>query len=357
MNFWKKLPPHFAGLSPMDGVTDFPFREIQAKYGHPAVMYTEFVPVEGITHGATRLFKDFLFSEQQRPIVAQIYGHTPEDFRAVATIVAALGFDGVDINMGCPAKNVSHLGSGAALIQTPKLAQEIIKNVKLGVQDWVNGKEVDDLSLNDTVKRQIISRMPKKQKRETLPVSVKTRIGHTIPNPQEWMNVLLEMKPHAIALHGRTLKQGYAGDANWEQIALAAEVVKKTETIIIGNGDIKSVKQGKELCEKYHLDGFLIGRATMGNPWIFSTPGGPASGWQDYDATTEERFQVTIEHAKLYEDTFSGDEKYNFLPMRKHLGWYIKEFPGASEIRQKLIRTNSWEEVRDVLWSIEDSNL
>lgn len=339
MNFWKNLPQHFAGLSPMDGVTDFPYREIQAKYGHPDVMYTEFVPVEGITHGATRLFKDFLYSEQQHPIVAQIYGHTPEDFRTVSTIVAALGFDGVDINMGCPAKNVTHLGSGAALIQTPKLAQEIIRNVQFGVQDWVNGKEVKDLNLCEEIKDKLSTRISSLTERHQIPVSVKTRLGYQHPVHKEWIETLLEMNVQTIALHGRVLKQFHSGEVRWDLIAECAEIAKQTDTLILGNGDITSIQQGKELCEKYHIDGFLIGRASMGNPWIF----------RNHDVTIEERFQVAIEHAKLYENTFSGGEKYNFLPMRKHLGWYIKEFRGASEIRQQLIRTNSWEEVRDVL--------
>lgn len=340
-NFWKDLPPRFVGLSPMDGVTDFPFREIQAQHAKPAVMYTEFNCVEGITHGATRLLKDFLFSAHQRPIVAQIYGHTPADFRTVTVIVCQLGFDGVDINMGCPAKNVTHLGSGAALIRTPKLAQEIIQAVKDGVNDWVNGRTVDDLTLSDEIKHHIRTQTQANldTNRHPLPVSVKTRIGFDVPVIHEWIGNLLEMEPAAIAVHGRMLKQYYGGEANWDEIARAKELAKGTQTLIMGNGDVKNLTEAKQRFEHTQVDGILLGRAAMGNPWIFT----------EHEANTDERFQVAIEHSELYEKSFFTDEKYSFIPMRKHLGWYVKDFPGASELRQRLVQTNSAAEVREIL--------
>lgn len=343
-NFWKTLPKGFVGLSPMDGVTDHPCRHIQKKYGKHAVTYTEFTCVEGITHGATRLLKDFLFDETQRPIVAQIYGHTPDDFRTVALICCQLGFDGIDINMGCPAKNVTHLGSGAALIRTPRLAQEIIKNVQDGIEDWVNGKTVDDTNLSDDIKAEITRRAPitEKTERTRLPVSVKTRIGYEKPIVEEWMPYLLEMNLAAIALHGRTLNQKYGGLADWDAIGKAAQIVKQTNTLMMGNGDVKTVADAKEKIVKYNLDGILIGRATFGNPWIF----------QEHEPTLEERFAVTIEHAELYEQTFRHTDRYNFLPMRKHLAWYLSSFPGAADIRIQAMRTQSSEEVRKILVAV-----
>lgn len=342
-NFWTALPKDFVGLSPMDGVTDHPCRYIQKKIGNPAVLYTEFTCVEGITHGATRLLKDFLYDETQHSIVAQIYGHTPEDFRTVALIVCQLGFDGVDINMGCPARNVTHSGSGAALIRTPKLAQEIIQAVKDGVTDWSNGKTVDDTQLNDEIKAEVNARsilLPEKVKmnRKKIPVSVKTRIGYEKPVVKEWMQTLLEMDLAAIALHGRTLNQRYAGFADWDQIGKASEIVKKTDTIMMGNGDVKTIAEAKEKMAKYGLDGILLGRTTWGNPWVFL----------EKEPHLEERFAVAIEHAKIYEQTFGHEERYNFLPMRKHLAWYISNFPGASDLRQKAMLTNSSLEVETI---------
>lgn len=342
-NFWKDLPAGFVGLSPMDGVTDHPCRHIQKKYGIPAVTYTEFTCVEGITHGATRLLKDFLYDDTQRPIVGQIYGHTPEDFRTVALLVCQLGFDGVDINMGCPAKTVTHLGSGAALIRTPKLAQEIIRQTQAGVEDWFNGKTADDTELSDEIKQEINNRsfgkMPTDRKR--IPISIKTRIGYEKPIVEEWIPTLLELEPAAIALHGRTLNQRYSGLADWDEIAKAVEFTSQTETKMMGNGDVKTLAEAKEKIEKYHLDGILIGRATWGNPWMLL----------GHEATKEERFAVALEHAHFYEDTFSHTDRYNFLPMRKHLGWYISNFPGAADLRIKIMQTNSAAEVEKVLES------
>ncbi len=340
-NFWSTLPKGFVGLSPMDGITDQPCRHIQKKYGNPDVMYTEFTCVEGITHGATRLLKDLLFDETQRPIVAQIYGHTPEDFRTVALIVCQLGFDGVDINMGCPAKNVTHLGSGAALIKSPKLAQEIVRNVKAGVEDWYNGKSVDDTNLSDEIKAEVNSRSPiqEGQKRDTLPVSIKTRTGYEKAVTRNWISTLLETQPTAIALHGRTLNQKYTGDANWGEIAQAAELAHQSGVLLIGNGDVRSMAEAKQKVQQYGVDGVLIGKASWGNPWVFS----------DHEPTQEDRFNVAVEHAKLYETTFSHTPKYNFLPMRKHLAWYFSHFPGATQLRIKALQTNSCEEVERLL--------
>lgn len=339
-NFWTSLPAGFIGLSPMDGVTDHPCRHIQKKYGKHAVTYTEFTCVEGITHGATRLLNDFLYDDSQRPIVAQIYGHTPKDFRTVALVVCQLGFDGVDINMGCPAKNVTHLGSGAALIKTPKLAQDIVTAVQQGVEDWYNGQTVHDTDLSDEIKQEISTRsIDTTQKRERIPVSVKTRVGYEQPITKEWITVLLEMQPAAIAVHGRTLNQRYTGLANWDEIAKAKETARSTQTIVIGNGDIKTVQEAREKIATYKVDGVLLGRATWGDPWIF----------QEKTATTTEKLSVALEHSQLYENTFHQQPKYNFLPMRKHLGWYARGFDGASDLRMQLMSTQSAQEVHNIL--------
>ena len=372
--FWDALPAGFIGLSPMDGVTDHPFRHIQKKYGNPDVMYTEFTSVEGITHGATRLLKDLMFDQTQHPILAQIFGHTPEDFRTVATIVCALGFDGVDINMGCPAKNIAHAGSGAALILEPQLAVEIIHSVQSGINDWVNGKNIDDLALTDEIKQTLknsvsllssranslsspptnlssrvnnlssraesrdLSLNNQPSDRQPIPVSIKTRIGYDRPVIEDWIPILLSTEPAAIAIHGRMLKQYYAGSANWDEIGKAAMLAKNSHTKIIGNGDVKSLSDAKQKIADYGVDGVLLGRVTMGNPWIF----------KDIIPSIEDRFAVALEHATLYEQTYSHLEKYSFLPMRKHFGWYLTGFRNASDLRQTIIRANDTQEVKQI---------
>ena len=142
--FWETLPRPIIGLSPMNGVTDHAFRHIQKKHGNPMLLYTEFTSVDGICAGASALLKDFLYDESQRPIIAQIYGRTPGNFHQTAMLLCQLGFDGIDINMGCPSRSIAHSGSGAGLIRTPSLAQEIVRATRRGVQDWLNGATVRD---------------------------------------------------------------------------------------------------------------------------------------------------------------------------------------------------------------------
>ncbi len=352
--FWHTTPRPIIALAPMDGVTDQPFRHIQKRYGNPALMYTEFTNVEGLCYGATRLLRDFLFDETQRPIIAQIYGATPEAYRQVAVILCELGFDGIDINMGCPAKNIASSGCGAALIRTPKLAQEIVRATQLGVQQWQNGmtsRGCPDIKprISNEVERRHALLPAQYRQRRAVPVSVKTRIGYDIPVVEEWVATLLETEPVAIGLHGRTLEQGYSGLADWEEIARAAEIIHETPTLALGNGDVKSLADAYERVEQYGVDGVLIGRAAFGNPYIFQgcepsqalaqTANGKAGGILPHPLS------IALEHAHLFEQTYGHEKKYRFHPMRKHLGWYVKGIPGAAKVRGSLVRTHSPEDV------------
>jgi len=342
--FWYTYDKPLIGLSPMDGVTDQPTRAIQKKYGNPDVLYTEFTNVEGMCHGATRLLKDFLYDESQRNIVAQIYGTTPEYFQQVATVVCELGFDGVDINMGCPAKNVSNSGSGAALIENPELAKKIILATKAGVQDYLNGKRASDCTdISPKIAAEVAQRaktVPGSiHERTHIPVSVKTRVGYHQPVTTEWISFLLELEPAAIALHGRTLKQHYGGLASWEEIALAASLAKHTNTLILGNGDIATHQDALDKIATYSVDGVLIGRGSFGDPFIFT---------KNTPVDAPSLVKIALEHSELFEKTYKDDEKYTFMPMRKHLGWYVKGFESAKEVRIKLFQANSAADVKSI---------
>ncbi len=344
-NCWTRLKSPFIGLAPMDGVTDHPDRYIQKKYGQPDIVYTEFATVEGFCRGVKVPLRDFIFDETQRPIIAQIYGKTPQFFRETATVICQLGFDGIDINMGCPAKSVTNGGAGAGLIRTPKLAQEIIKATQAGVQDWVNGKTATDCeNITPQIAQEVESRYlnlpPQYQQKKTIPVSVKTRIGFDQPIVEQWLPALLETNPAAIAVHGRTLRQGYSGKADWNEIGKAVAIAKDTSTLVIGNGDVSSKKEAIKKTNQYGVAGVLIGRASFGNPWVFV---------DDEEISDRQKALIAIEHAQLYEKTFSKDKKYSFLPMRKHLGWYIRGFAGAKEIRKQLMQTNNSQEIRAIL--------
>lgn len=362
--FWRDLRRPIIGLSPMDGVTDQPFRHLHKKISQPDIVITEFTSAEGIAHNATKLFDDFLFDETQRPVIAQIFGKEPRALYITAVILGYLGFDGIDINMGCPAKSVEQHGAGAALIRTPDIAQAIFRATRQGIQDWANGLTLDDLpELKQKTKLQVLARhsqLPEiYQRRRELPVSVKTRVGFDQIVIQDWIKTLLEVEPAAITVHGRTLRQLYSGVSNWEAIALAKETARDTESLVLGNGDIKTVADFYEKVKMSGVDGALIGRATFGDPWILGEikkyrdehwntdqAGSVAQNWVRSNPSWQDRVQVIIEHTELFQKAFP---EHPFLAMRKHLGWYISGFPGASELRSALVRANSAEEVRDIL--------
>lgn len=346
------MPRPIIGLSPMDGVTDHPFRHVTKKYGRPDVVFTEFTAAEGIVRNAVKLLRDFAYDETQRPVVAQIFGKEPAAFRTTALLLCYLGFDGIDINMGCPAKSVSHHGGGAALIRTPLLAQQIVRATQAGVQDFIDGKTLEDCpEISQRIRLEVLKRhaeLPEQyQKRRPIPVSVKTRIGFDDPAVEEWIPHLLETEPAAIEIHGRTLKQLYSGQADWSEIAKAVQLARGTETLILGNGDLQTPDDVFRRVKETGVDGVLIGRATFGNPWVIEAMIRQRNGELPAPETTiNDRIKLAIEHARLFEKAYPED---GFLPMRKHLAWYIKDFPNASQFRTALVMANGTAEVANIL--------
>jgi tRNA-dihydrouridine synthase len=394
MNFWQDLKTKKVGedksgiiaLSPMDGLTDYPFRKVVATHGKPDVMYTEFVCVDEIFHSKKDVISEFIYDDIQRPIVAQVFGISPDLFYIAAQLVCELGFDGIDINMGCPSKNVSQRGAGAGLIKNPQLAAEIIEATKKGIADWVeNGfsKEFPskvqvkmEATKDALVKMGVKLPSPAEQgnARESIPVSVKTRIGYYGNEVETWIGFLIKQDVACIALHGRTYKQMYTGKADWQAIGRAKELIDLeaisnptfVKPLLLGNGDIQSLEQAHEYCVKYNIDGVLIGRAFLGRPWLL-TPGLPkqavtarqpqpektlqtaqAAGTETTNGdelALEKIFAIILEHSKLQEDF---DSK-NFFRVRKHLAWYCKGFRGASELRSSLVLSSNFAEVENIL--------
>lgn len=333
------LPYPVIGLSPMDGVTDSAYRYITKKYGNPDIIFTEFTNVMGLSMAGHNVIKDFHYDKTQSPIVAQIYGKEPEYFYHASKIACELDFDAVDINMGCPAKNVASSGSGAALIKSPDLAREIIAATKEGVKHWVENGELTALpnkTLEAIKNLKSVIQVEDKARRE-LPVSVKTRIGYSEPVTEWWIQNLERENPAWISLHGRTLKQMYTGNADWNEIKKAVEI---TEIPILANGDIKTPDDIKKVLELTGAYGVLIGRATYGNPWIFK-------GKNFEDVSTEEKIKVMLEHTKKFVE-LNPDPKA-FVQMRKHFGWYVKGFDGAKEIREKLMKAASVTDVESIV--------
>lgn len=336
-SFWETEP--LIGLAPMDGVTDAAFRYIVDTVGNPDLLITEFVAVEGVTAGATKLLEGFVYHETETPTIAQIYGTEPDAFYKAALIVATLGFDGIDINMGCPDKSVSGRGAGAGLIRTPDLAKQIVRSVKQAVQDWSEGQSMENAGIRPKVTdavHKMIEKYNYTSTRRILPVSVKTRMGFETPTVKEWIGHLLETEPVNITVHGRTLKQMYTGQADWEQIGLAAETAKGSNTYVMGNGDIKSKEDALQKIKLYGLHGVLIGRATFGNPWIFT---GKVT---DYKT----RLKTGLAHCRAFEELLPDG---NFLSLRKHMAWYCTGFDHAAEMRARLMTVKTAQEVEEIV--------
>jgi nifR3 family TIM-barrel protein len=307
--FWSQLKKPIMALAPMANVTDEAFRRIISKYGKPDVMWTEFVSCDGLcSEGRERLLPDLWFSEAQRPIVAQIFGAKPENFYKTAQLLKELKFDGIDINMGCPEKNIQKQGACAALIKNPTLAKEIIH----ATMDGAGG----------------------------LPVSIKTRIGDIKNELDTWLPHLLSTKPVAVTIHARTRKEMSLVPAKWETIKHAVGIAKGSGTLILGNGDVQDLDQARQRIAETGADGVMVGRGIFGNPWLFSSR-------QRDDIPLEERLRVMLEHTHLFEQLFHGIKSFDI--MKKHYKAYVNNFPGASEMRVKLFEAKNADQVAAIV--------
>ncbi len=297
----------------MEDVTDNIFREVIAITAKPDIMFTEFTNVHALmSEGREDALINLEFSGKQRPIVAQIWGVNPDFFKESARLIVKLGFDGIDINMGCPVKKVTSMGSGAAHIKDKMLSAEIIKATKEGAGD--------------------------------IPVSVKTRIGFDKVETEDWASFLLEQGIAALTIHGRTAKQMSKVSADWNEIG---KVVKLRDeiapsTIVIGNGDVLSYQEVIEKSKRYGVDGVMIGRGIFQNPWVFEK--------EKRFHSKEERIKLLILHIKLFEKRWKGklpDYRYKgkFQVLKKFFKIYIRDFNGASDLRQRLMECNFPEEV------------
>lgn len=356
--FWTRIPQPIIGLSPMDGVTDAAFRLIAARHGRPDVIMTEFTHVEGMCRGIPAVLRNLDYHPDERPVVAQVFGSEPDAFYKAAHIVAALGFDGLDINMGCPDKAVAAHGCGAGLIRTPDRAQAIIRAAQAGVRDWADGRDLASLGLpSETVEivRRMAARAAASDKfRRLLPVSVKTRLGYDEVVIDSWIDALLDTEPAVISIHGRTLAQRYKGNADWDAIGRAAELIRRTRTLVLGNGDLATPADVVRRVRETGVHGALIGRAALGNPWIFRVAGAIRAACADPTIPAPEpprvdgsdRWAVAREHAARF-DQLRGHVA--FAVMRKHLGWYVRGPEDRPGLRARLMQVRSLAEMDAVL--------
>lgn len=338
MSFWNELPKPIIVLAPLADVTDAPFRRTIATYschirkngthGGPDVMWTEFVSADGLMRaheeGKKKLMADLLYTENERPIVAQLFSSEPEYMEGAAKLCKDLGFDGIDINMGCPDRGIERQGCGSAMIKNPKRAQEIIRAAKRGA-----GGD------------------------SGIPVSVKTRIGYNTNELETWLPALLEETPALITVHARTRKEMSKVPANWKRVREAVDIRDAVQneswltergcaykTLIFGNGDCKDLSDAQQKCETYRADGVMLGRAIFGNPWLFHSEGKRES------VPLAERLKVMLEHTRLFEELLPHK---SFAVMKKHYKAYANNFDGAVELRAELMETESGDEVEEVV--------
>lgn len=349
--FWNNLKKPIFALAPMADVTDAAFRRMFATYGKPDITWTEFVSADGlflapeedqrpidipdnlreiaVRHGIAPnnpLLKDLIYTDDERPIIAQFFSRDPERMKRAAALAVDLGFDGVDINMGCPARVIVKQGAGCAMIREPEIAREIIRATMEGAK----GK---------------------------IPVSVKTRIGFNKNEIETWLPEILAEKPAAVIMHARTRKDMSKVPAKWETIKRSVEIRNEIapDVLILGNGDVDNLSDALKRVKETNCDGVMIGRGIFGNAEFFREKEkarddfkkGVIGDMSDYhpERGREERLAQLTEHAELFEELL-GDAK-NFYIMKKHFKAYVSGFEGAKELRSELMECESSEQVSE----------
>jgi nifR3 family TIM-barrel protein len=343
-------------VAPMADVTDAPFRKMIAKYssheradgsiGGADVTWTEFVAADGLARatpeGKEKLMADLIYCEEERPIVAQLFSSTEEHMEYAAKLCLDLGFDGIDINMGCPDKSIEKQGCGSAMIKTPETARNIIRAAKRGACS---------------------------DKSDGIPVSVKTRLGYYEDTLEVWLPTLLEENPALITVHARTRQEMSKVPAKWGRIKEAVEIRNRVnpDVLIAGNGDVLSITDAEAKVSDTGADGVMIGRALFGNPWFFhptkklpvhlkALPTKGVNRDTLYEAaeveagmeyvTLEERLRVMVEHSYLFSQLLPFK---NFSIMKKHYKAYVNSFVGAAELRSELMESSSPQEVEQIV--------
>jgi len=312
MNIWDKLAQNspFFILAPMDDVTDTSFRQLVAEVAAPDVFFTEFASVDGLqSPGRSNVMQKLKFTEHERPLIAQIWGLNPENFYKTAQEISEMGFDGIDLNMGCPTPVVTKKGACSALINNPTLAAEIIDATKRGAGD--------------------------------LPVSVKTRIGFKTAITEEWCGFLLEQGITTLTVHGRTAKELSKVPNHWDEIGKVVELrdSMKIETYIVGNGDVLSREEGLAKADHYSLDGIMIGRGIFKDPYVFSKT--------DKSKDRNDLLKMYAKHIDLFEEAWGAAK--NPATLKKFAKMYINGFEGASEIRAEAMFCRDLSGLREVV--------
>ncbi len=308
-SFWHNLPRPFFVLAPMEAVTDVVFRHVVSQAARPDVYFTEFTNATGWFRAGDKAIGGRLVkTDEENPIVAQLWGSDPEAMAALSQHCATLGYDGIDINMGCPDQSAIKGGGGAGMIRTPDVAHQMIAAAKTS----------------------------------GLPVSVKTRLGYTyVDEWQDWLRGLLEQDIAVLTVHLRTKKEMSKVPAHFELIPSIIKLRDEVapQTLIVINGDVRDRAHGLEFSEKYGVDGVMIGRGIFANPYAFGRNEHPSK--QDL---------VALLHTQLdYYDEYADRTGRPFETLKRFFKIYIRDFDGASALREQLMQCHSTDDVRELL--------
>ena len=319
-NFWQTLPKPILALAPMAGVTDTAFRQM-CKAGGADVLYTEFVSTDAIVYESKKTFEMLKFSPDEQPVVCQVFGKKPEHYFKSAKVLADFGFAGIDINFGCPAYKVVKHGGGVTLMRRPELVREIVQATCEG---------------------------------SPIPVSIKIRAsickeGCAVDDPEgqvtamDLIKVLEGLPVATVMIHGRSFERPFDGAPNVDAIT---QVKKTFPGIVLANGGVHTPEDAKQLLDETGADGVGVARGSWGRPWLFQEVKDYLTTGSYTPRTWEQIVPAILQHAKL---AFAAKGGHGLIELRKHLAWYVKGFPGASDLRGKLVRSTTYEEIERIL--------
>lgn len=315
---WDDLPTPFTALAPMEDVTDTAFRQLVRECHPPDIFFTEFTSCDGLcSRGRERVIHRLKYGSDERPIVAQVWGNNPENYFQTGRILTELQFDGVDINLGCPVPKIVKSGHCSALIEQPNLVAELVSALREGAPE--------------------------------LPLSLKTRIGFRKIATEQWCGFLLDLKPDALIVHGRTAKQDSTVPADWNEIAKVVRLRDELEvaTKIVGNGDVRSYRQCLDYHARFGVDGVMIGRGIFGNLFVFDPRGKRLEA-----LPVEDRLALLRRHIELFREAWGTTR--DFAILRRFFKVYVAGFSGAVRLRTMLMETSSDDEAFDLIRQFSD---
>lgn len=322
-NFWKKLGRRkkpILALAPMAGITDSAFRQMCRKYGAD-VVYTEMVSADGLFYDSKKTLEFLKFDKSERPVVIQLFGKHPDKFTKAARLAEQAGFDGIDINFGCPAKKVAGHGGGVTLMRDLDKCKAIIKAVMAGTN---------------------------------LPISVKLRTSinkdNGVVTAYDFLKKMKGLPISAVMIHGRSYEKPFDGEIDYGMINKCVQYYKKQNSacVILGNGGIKTPEEAKIMIYKTGVDGVGLARGLYGKPWLFKQCGDYLRTGKYKEMTQAGIKKAILEHAKF---ALKAKSDYGLIELRKHLLWYVSGWPRAKEIRTQLVRVETLADIKRAISS------